>query len=108
MRDDVRIYGDFHKLPPEAFEQIRDAIPFDQVDYKNNVLRVDHEGKYLDVDDFLEAIVKLLPEDGWGALEYIDHVEWKVTRYTLRDGTIKSKTFPADNVLDAHMREHGL
>lgn len=108
MRDDVRVYGDFHRFPPEAFKQVEDSIPFEQVDYADNVLRVDHEGKYLDVDDFLEKILSLLPEDGWGALEYIDHVEWEVTRYTLRNGKIESKTFPADNVLDAHMRDHGL
>lgn len=108
MRDDVRVYGDFHRLPPVAYEQIRDAIPFDQVDYADGVLRVDHEGKFLDVDEFLETILELLPEDGWGALEYIDHVEWEVTRYTLKNGELKSTTLPADNVLDAHMREHGL
>lgn len=108
MRDDVRVYGDFHGITPEIFEQLKEDIPFEQVEYDGVMLRVDHEGKFLDVDDFLELVVKLLPQGAWGALDYIDHVEWEVTRYTIRDGKIDSKTIPADNVLDAHQREHGL
>lgn len=108
MRDDVRVYGDFHRLPPESFDKIKDSIPFDQVDYNGDVLRVDHEGMFLDVDDFLEEIATLLGPGGYGSLDYIDHVEWEVTRYTIKDGQIKSKVIPADNVLDAHQREHGL
>lgn len=103
--EDVRIYADFHGLSPEKFELVKDAIPFDQVEYKDNVLRVDHEGVYIDVEPFLETMAR---EHGQGALEFIDHVEWEVTRYVIKDGVITSKTMKVDNVLDAHMRDHGL
>jgi len=106
--EDVRVYGDFHRVSPELFEQIRDAIPFEQVDYDGDVLRLDHEGPYLMIDDFIEQMAALLPENGYGNVEYIDHVEWEVIRYTIRGGRIESKTVKVDNVLDAHQREHGL
>jgi hypothetical protein len=60
------------------------------------------------VDDFLETMKDLLPEGGYGHLEYIDHLDWVVTRYTITPGKIEEKRIPVDNVLDAHMRDHGL
>ncbi len=66
--DDVRVYGDFHRISPEIYEQIKDSIPFDQVEYDGDVLRVDHEGQYLMIDDFIETIRDLLPETVTGTL----------------------------------------
>lgn len=106
--DDVRVYGDFHRITPEIYEQIKDAIPFDQVEYDGDVLRVDHEGVFLMVDDFLETVRDILPEGGYGHVEYIDNLDWEVTRYTITPGKIEEKKVKVDNVLDAHMRDHGL
>lgn len=108
MRDDVRAYGDVKGLSPEAFEKIKDSIPFEQVHYENRMLRVDHEGKFIDVESFVEDICELMDDDGWGAIDYIDHVEWEVTRYQLGKGGFTTKRFKPDNVLDAHQRDHGL
>lgn len=106
--EDVRIYGDFHGLTPEQYEQVKDEIPFEQVEYGNNVLRVDHEGVFLDIDDFMERMAEVMGEGAWGAVEFIDHIEWEVTRYKIRNGEITSAKVKVDNVLDAHMRDHGL
>jgi hypothetical protein len=106
--EDVRVYGDFHRISPELYERIKDAIPFDQVEYDGDVLRLDHEGVYLMIDDFMELIRDSLPEGGYGHVEYIDNLEWVVTRYTITPGRIDEKRVPVDNVLDAHMRDHGL
>jgi len=106
--DDVRVYGDFHRITPEIFEKIKGSIPFDQVEYDGDVLRLDHEGSYLMIDDFIESISELLPENGYGHVEFIDNLEWEVTRYTIKPGKIEEKKIKVDNVLDAHMRDHGL
>lgn len=106
--EDVRVYGDFHRITPEIFEQIKDSIPFDQIEYDGDVLRLDYEGVYLMIDDFMEQIKDLLPEGGYGHIEFIDNLDWAVTRYTITPGKIESKEVPVDNVLDAHMRDHGL
>ncbi|WP_285907202.1 hypothetical protein [Pseudodesulfovibrio pelocollis] len=106
--DDVRVYGDFHRVSPELFERIKDALPFDQVEYDGDVLRLDHEGVYLMIDDFLELMRDLLPEGGYGHVEYIDNLEWVVIRYTITPGRIDEKRVLVDNVLDAHMRDHGM
>ncbi|CCH48219.1 hypothetical protein [Pseudodesulfovibrio piezophilus] len=106
--DDVRIYGDFHRITPDIFEQIKDAIPVDQVEYDGDVLRIDHEGTYILMDDFIELISKRLPEEGYGHVEFIDNLEWEVTRYTITPGKIEHKKIKVDNVLDAHMRDLGM
>jgi hypothetical protein len=108
MKDDVRVYGDFHRITPDIFEKLKDHIPFEQVEYDGDVLRVDHEGVYLMIDDFIEMVRDLLPENGYGHVEYIDHLDWIVTRYTIKPGKIEEKIVLIDNVLDAHMRENGM
>ncbi|WP_319583754.1 hypothetical protein [uncultured Pseudodesulfovibrio sp.] len=106
--EDVRIYCDFHRITPEIYEQLKGMIPFDQVDYDGDVLRLDHEGHYILIDDFIETVSNLLPENGYGHVEFIDQLEWEVTRYTVKPGKIESKVIKVDNVLDAHQRDHGL
>jgi DNA-dependent RNA polymerase auxiliary subunit epsilon len=106
--EDVRVYGDFHRISPEMWDKIKDLCPFEQVDYDGDVLRVDHEGHYILIDDFIEAIRDLLPENGYGHVEFIDQLEWTVTRYTIKPGKIEEKLVRVDNVVDAHQRENGL
>ena len=106
--EDVRVYGDFHRVNKEMYDQLMGICPFDQVEYDGDVLRVDHEGVYLMVDDFMEMVRDLLPENGYGHVEFIDHLDWVVTRYTIKPGKIEEKKVPVDNVLDAHMRDHGM
>lgn len=92
MQDDIRSYGDFYRLPPAAFERIRDHIPYPQVDYRDGILRVDHEGQYLDIEDFMKEIAGLLEPEGWGKVDFIDRVEQKLIRYEIRNGNITSRT----------------
>ncbi|OIQ51082.1 hypothetical protein BerOc1_03027 [Pseudodesulfovibrio hydrargyri] len=106
--EDVRVYGDFHRIKPEIWDKIKDLCPFEQVDYDGDVLRVDHEGHYILIDDFIEAVRDLLPENGYGHVEFIDQLEWTVTRYTIKPGRIEEKLVRVDNVVDAHQRENGL
>jgi hypothetical protein len=106
--EDIRVYGDFHRVSPEMFEKIKGVCPFEQVAYDGDVLRVDHEGRYILIDDFIEAVRDNLPENGYGHVEFIDQLEWTVTRYTITPGRIEEKLVRVDNVLDAHQRENGL
>ncbi|NDV20810.1 hypothetical protein GO013_15475 [Pseudodesulfovibrio sp. JC047] len=106
--DDVRIYGDFHRISPEIYEQLKAVNPFEQVEYDGDVLRVDHEGHYLMIDDFIEAVRDLLPDNGYGHVEFIDQLEWTVTRYTIKPGRIDEKLVRVDNVVDAHQHNFGL
>lgn len=106
MRDDVRAYGDFHGFGPEAFAKIKDSIPFPQVDYDAAArkLHVDHEGKFIWVEDFLEEVCALLDEDGWGEVDYLDHTELVLTRYSLTKKGFTSVERPFSQVGTPEMR----
>ncbi len=108
MKDDVRVYGDIHRVSPEVYEILKQSMPFEDVEYDGDVLRVGHEGHYILIDDFVEAIRDNLPENGYGHVDFIDNLDWVVTRYVITPGKIEEKVIKVDNVIDAHQREHGL
>lgn len=105
--DDVRVYGDVHGLSPEGFERLRGDIPFDQVEYRDRVLRVDHEGMYIDVEDFIEAVRREMDPDGWAHVDFIDHVDWVVHRYVISKEGVQVKNVAPDAVLEAGKDEYG-
>jgi hypothetical protein len=96
----VRVYADIHGLSPEAFEEIRHSMPFDQVVYKDRVLAVDFEGQYIDVEPFLDDMARLLDDDGWGKLDYIDQIDYALTRYVIKKGGWTAKSVMVDNVME--------
>lgn len=104
----VRVYADIHGLSPEAFEQIRHSMPFDQVVYKDNVLAVDFEGHYIDVEPFLNDVARLLLPGGWGKLDYIDQIDYALTRYVIKPGEYKAMEVMVDNVVEAVHKEAGV
>ena len=105
--DDVRTYGDITGISPEAFEALKPHIPFPQVKYAGGKLSVDHEGQYIDVEPFIEKVLAVMDEDGWGGVDFIDHVEWEVTRYVIRNGAVTIKKVRPDNVLEPLLNEIG-
>ena len=103
MRDDVRTYCDIQGLSKEGYEKVKDYIPFDQVVYEEPILRCDYEGIFIDVEDFLDRIIEVMDDDGWGKLDFIDHLEFKMTRYTIKKGSYEEKVMDRDSVLDPMM-----
>lgn len=96
----VRVYADIHGLSPEAYEEIRHSMPFDQVVYKDRILAVDFEGHYIDVEPFLNDVARLLDADGWGKLDYIDQIDYALTRYVIKNGAWTAKNVLVDNVVE--------
>ncbi len=96
----VRVYADIHGLSPEAFEEIRHSMPFDQVVYKDRILAVGFEGHYIDVEPFLNDIARLIDDDGWGKLDFIDQLEYALKRYVIKKGSYTIKDVMLDNVME--------
>jgi len=96
----VRVYADIHGLSPEAFEEIRQSMPFDQVVYKDRILAVDFEGHYIDVEPFLDDVARLMDDDGWGKLDYIDQIDYALKRYVIKKGSYRSVDVMLDNVME--------
>lgn len=105
--EDVRVYGDVSGLSQEDFNEIKESLPFETIVYKDGVLNVDYEGHYIDIDDFLEEIKKRIKSGGWAKVDYIDHVEWKLTRYEIIDGKYSERVVNVDAVLEPTKNEAG-
>lgn len=107
MRDDVRAYGDIQGFGPEAYEEIKDSIPFPQVEYnpEKRSLHVDHEGKFIWIDDFLDQVCELMDEDGWGEVDFLDHQDLILTRHSLKKGGYTSLERPFNQVGTPEMRQ---
>jgi len=96
----VRVYADIQGLSPEAFAELRQTMPFDQVVYQDRKLAVDFEGHYIDVEPFLNDVARLLDDDGWGKLDYIDQIDYALTRYVIKKGSYTTKDVMVDNVME--------
>ncbi|XPV75424.1 MAG: hypothetical protein ACNI27_12375 [Desulfovibrio sp.] len=103
MRDDVRSYCDIQGLSKKGYEAIKDYIPFDQVEYNEPILKCDYEGIFIDIEDFLDRIIHLIDDNGWGKLDFIDHLEFTITRYDIKKGSYESREMKRDNILDPMM-----
>lgn len=104
----VRVYADIHGLPPEAFEEIRGSMPFDQVVYRDGVLNVDFEGHYIDVEPFLNDVARLLAPGGWGKLDFIDQIDYALTRYLIKPGSYRAEDVLVDHVVETVHKEAGV
>jgi len=104
----VRVYADIHGLSPEAFEEIRHSMPFDQIVYKNGILNVDFEGHYIDVEPFLADVARLIEPTGWGKLDYIDQIDYALTRYVIKKGSYTTQEVLVDNVVEKVHQESGV
>lgn len=104
----VRVYADIHGLSPEACKEIMASMPFDQAVYKNRVLSVDFEGHYIDVEPFLNDCARLLDDNGWGKLDFIDQIDYALTRYVIKKGEWKAKEVLVDNVVEKVHQESGV
>ena len=104
----VRVYADIQGLSQAAFEELRQTMPFDQVVYKDGLLNVDFEGHYIDVEPFLEDVARLLDDDGWGKLDFIDQIDYALTRYVIKKGSYTTKDVLVDNVVEGVNQESGV
>ncbi|HMM39047.1 MAG TPA: hypothetical protein PKB11_09855 [Desulfovibrio sp.] len=96
----VRAYGDFHGLSREDAERLRPGSPFTKIVFRDGVLSVDYEGCYIDVEPFLDEVVRLMPPEGWGKLDCIDQIEWRLTRYTVRGNAWTARTVSGDQAVE--------
>ncbi|MCM0756762.1 hypothetical protein M7784_16130 [Desulfovibrio aminophilus] len=97
----VRAYGDFHGLDQENAERLRPGSPFTKMVFRDGVLSVDYEGCYIDVEPFLDELVRFMPPEGWGKLDCIDQIEWRLTRYTVAGRTWTARVVSGDQAVES-------
>ena len=105
MKPDLRVYGEVRGLAPEAWARLAPQCPFETADYRAGVLGMEHEGRWVDAETFLEALARELSPGGDGHADVIDNEAWTITRYVWDDGKWKSQSFEIDDVLESGKSE---
>lgn len=97
---DLRVYGEIRGLSSEAWARLAPDCPFATADYADGVLAIEHEGRWVDSEAFLAALVAALGPDGEGHADLIDNEAWTITRCALGPGKLDCQTFGLDDVLE--------
>ncbi|OLN25087.1 hypothetical protein DVDV_3632 [Desulfovibrio sp. DV] len=102
---DLRVYGEVRGLSEAAWARLADECPFETADYADGVLSLEHEGRWVDVESFMDALAGAVDAGGQGHLDSIDNDAWTITRYVLEAGKMTSQTFGINDVLENTVKD---
>ena len=94
------VYGHLANLDAPTLSRCAAALAHYECTALGSVLDFIHEGHYIDVDADIDALLRVLPPTTHGIIDIIDHLEWQMTRCTLRDGKLHRERIALDNALD--------
>jgi hypothetical protein len=97
---DLRVYGEARGLPEAAWRRLASDCPLETAAWADEGLTLEHEGRWVDVLPFLEAVAEALAPGGDGHADVIDNEAWTITRCLLFPGKMTSQTFGIDDVLE--------
>ncbi|MFP4071282.1 MAG: hypothetical protein ACLFTB_04470 [Desulfovibrionales bacterium] len=100
-----RIFGDIFRISPLSAEMLQDRLPFEQVTISDGNLHFEHEGGYIDMEEALELIATGLTEKSSGKIDFIDTLEWEMTRFEITGREIGHKRIDLNNALEKYMFE---
>jgi hypothetical protein len=103
---DFRIYGRIRGLSPDVAVKLAAEAPFETARAEAGGIEIEHEGRFVDVEEFLARAVSLLPEGGDGDVDVIDEEAWTITRYALRPRGFEAVSHGLDDILD-HTKGEG-
>ena len=105
---DYRVYGEIKGVAPEAWERLAGDCPLETAEYADGVLTLEHEGRWADVEGFLEARAETFGPEASGHCDAIDNDAWTITRYVVDKGLMTSQTFGINDVLENTVKEGNL
>ena len=102
---DLRVYGEVRGLSEAAWAGLAGECPFDTADYADGVLSLEHEGRWVDAEGFLDALAAVVGPEGEGHCDVIDNDAWTITRYVLQAGKMSSQQFGINDVLENTVKD---
>ena len=108
MQTGVRISAALFRVEAPAYESMAGQLGMlDEVEYDGRTLRIWHEAPLADPEGLLRALAERCGPECGGGMDVIDHDEWEVTRYTVENGKIESRTISLNEVLEGKSDEWG-
>ncbi|QJT10426.1 hypothetical protein [Oceanidesulfovibrio marinus] len=108
--EEIRVYGYVKGLPSEGYIALLNGLEgsmfqMDCLEHEGDTLNVEYEGPFFLIDDFLEALLPLLPDTAEGRIDYIDHHAWEMVRYTIEGREVRPKNINLNSVLEKYHQE---
>jgi hypothetical protein len=104
-KENYRLYGSIKGLRDEDAKRLVAELPLDEVKFADDELDFEHEGPFVDMDTVLELIASVLNPGTEGRFDYIDNLEWVLTRYTASGTSLTSKRVDLNDALDKYIYE---
>ena len=102
---DLRVYGEVRGLTEAVWAGLAGECPFETADYDDGTLTLEHEGRWVDAEGFLDALAEVAGPGGDGHCDVIDNEAWTITRFIMTDGKWTSQTFGINDVLENTVKD---
>ena len=102
---DLRVYGEVRGLTAAAWAGLAGECPFETVEYADGILALEHEGRWVDAESFLDALAGVAGATSAGHCDVIDNEAWTITRWVLEGGKWSSQTFGINDVLENTVKD---
>ncbi len=97
----MRVFGEIRGLDQQQVELLK-KNEFPPFELEGGIIKVEYEGPYIDIEQAVEDIARILNENCQGYVDCIDHENWEVLRYTIHQGLVSCKKINPDNPLEAY------
>jgi len=105
-KPDFRLFGQVRLGEPGGLVELGRTLPADAWIIKDGALDIDYAGRFLAVEDFLDAAAKLMRQGDEGHLDIFDDEAGRLTRVTLAPGGHESQSHRYDDILE-HTKGEG-
>ena len=102
---DLRVYGEVRGLTEAAWAGLAGECPFETADYAAGTLALEHEGRWVDAEEFLAALAGVAGANSAGHCDVIDNEAWTITRWVLNGGKWSSQRFGINDVLENTVKD---
>ncbi|NJB67192.1 hypothetical protein GGQ74_000832 [Desulfobaculum xiamenense] len=97
MRTGVKIFGTFNGISPEAYEELRPELTFDEVEYANGTVTIAHDGYHPGAELLVIRVMECMREGAESGLDILDHDENTIIRYAIEHDGFRTRVINMDD-----------
>jgi hypothetical protein len=105
MKNGMRLYGFINVQEPEKIAVLKEIFTGFDLNISENRIDFDLEEVFIDPEEYLEELKKILSNQDTGQIDFIDFSEWQMTRYEIKDSKIIPQKIHLENALEKYAYE---
>jgi len=105
-KPDFRVFGQVRLKDAQGLKRLGGTLPMEAWSIAGDTLDIEYVGRFLDVEEFLDAAARVIEPGDEGHLDIFDDEAGRLTRMTLAGGGHTSKSHRYDDILE-HTKGEG-